>query len=81
MRNDFFVSSEPPCRNPYLKAVDFMIHEKLGESLKTWWIMKNSIFYIGIVFDSWKTQWLMKNLANHEKLANAFLITRNRANL
>ncbi len=81
-RNNFFVSSEPPCRNPYLKAVEFMIHEKLGESLKTRWIMKNLIFYVGIkTIDSWKTWWLMKKLVNHGKLANDFLVTRNHANL
>jgi hypothetical protein len=29
------VSSEPPRRNPYLKAVDYVIHGKLRESRKT----------------------------------------------
>jgi hypothetical protein len=31
-RNDFLVSSEPPRRNPYLKAVDYVIHGKLRDS-------------------------------------------------
>ncbi len=31
-RNDFLVSSKPPRRNPYLKAVDYVIHGKLRDS-------------------------------------------------
>jgi hypothetical protein len=34
-RNNFLVSSEPLRMNPYLKAVDYVIHGKLRDSWKT----------------------------------------------
>ena len=34
-RNDFLEGSDPLRRNPYLKAVDNMIHGKLYDSWKT----------------------------------------------
>ena len=44
-RKYFLVSSEPPRKNPYLKAVDYMInyviHGKLRDSRKTMWFTEN----------------------------------------
>ncbi len=44
-RNDYLVSSEPPRRNPYLKAVDYVIHGKLRDSWKTTWLTENYVIH------------------------------------
>ncbi len=45
-RNDFLVSSKPPRRNPYLKAVDYMIHGKLRDSRKTTWFTEDYVILV-----------------------------------
>ena len=51
-RNDFLVSSEPPRRNPYLKAVDYVSHGKLRDSQKTMWFTENYVIHRKLR-DSW----------------------------
>jgi len=36
-------------RNPYLKAVDYVIHGKLHDSWKTTWFMENYVIHVGPV--------------------------------
>ncbi len=41
----FLVSSEPPRRSPYLKAVDYVIHRKLRDSRKTTCFTENYVIH------------------------------------
>ncbi len=66
-------------RNPYLKAVDYVIHGKLHDSWKTTWFMKNYVIHVGPVettweslFFLWKTTWFIKNYVIHEKLRESW---------
>ena len=45
------MSSEPPRRNPYWKAVDYVNHGKRRESRKTTWITENYVIHVGPVGD------------------------------
>jgi hypothetical protein len=42
---------------------------------------KESLIFLWKLRDSLKTMWFMKNYVNHEKLADDFLVERNRADL
>jgi hypothetical protein len=63
------VSSKPPCRNPYLKAVDYVIHGKQLDSQKTTRFTENYVIhgapgrdYVGIII------FCVKNYVIHKKL-------------
>ena len=67
-RKDFLVSSKPPCKNLYLKAVDYainyMIHGKIRDSRKTTWLMENYVTH-GKLRASWKTTRFTENYVIH----------------
>ena len=81
-RKDFLVSSKPPRKNPYLKAVNYVInyviHGKLHDSQKTMWLTKNYVIHGAPVESTyksvlcvWKTMWFMENYAIHGKLRDS----------
>ena len=82
-----FFSSDHPRRNLYLKAADSVNHEKLNESWKTRWIMKNSMNHEKLNFLRRNHIWFMKNSLIYElslideKLIDDFLIKKNHADL
>jgi hypothetical protein len=83
-RNDLLVSSKPPRRNPYLKAVDYVADGKLRDSQKTTWFTENYMIHwklrdsrgpcrdnLGITIFLWKTTWFTKNYVIHVKLRDS----------
>ena len=71
------MSSEPTRRNPYLKAVDYVIHRKLRDSRKTTGLMENYVIHrapvetksVGIFI------FCVKNYVIHKKLRDSHKTT------
>ena len=93
-QNNLLVSSKPLCRNPYLKAVHYVIRD----SRRTTWLKENYVtqgklrdsqgnlrrnpyFVVEKLRNSWKTTWFTKNYMIHQKLVDNFLLERNNAKL